>query len=276
MQRARPFTVRRAAAATAPARTALSRYAVRAGLPLVGAGVLLAGATPTAPAEGATTRSVLALGDSVAAGSVCRCRPFPVTYAAALGRAVHAPVGVTNLARPGYVSGDVRRQVQDPAVAAAIRAATTVLVMVGANDFGPSFAQASAGRCAPAACHAAAAQAVTANVAAVLARVRAVHPTPVTIVVLGYWNVVQDGRVGRAHYGPVGVAAARTATSYANAALRRVAAAASARYVSTYVPFKGRDGRRDPTPLLAADGDHPNARGHARIAKALLAAVPRG
>ena len=41
--------------------------------------------------------------------------------------------------------------------------------------------------------------------------------------------------------------------------------------MSTYVMFKGTDGKTDPTPLLAADGDHPSARGHQRIAQALRA-----
>jgi lysophospholipase L1-like esterase len=39
-----------------------------------------------------------------------------------------------------------------------------------------------------------------------------------------------------------------------------------------YTPFKGQ-GQVDCTPLLAADGDHPNARGHQVLAAAVLAAL---
>ena len=39
-----------------------------------------------------------------------------------------------------------------------------------------------------------------------------------------------------------------------------------------YAAFKGEHAERDPTNLLAADGDHPNAAGHRLIAQALLSA----
>jgi lysophospholipase L1-like esterase len=44
--------------------------------------------------------------------------------------------------------------------------------------------------------------------------------------------------------------------------------------VSLYAPFKG-DGTKNPTTLLAADGDHPNSTGHHLIASTLLAGTPR-
>jgi lysophospholipase L1-like esterase len=72
------------------------------------------------------------------------------------------------------------------------------------------------------------------------------------------------------------MAQADRATSYANAALQRASAATRARFVSTYIPFRGTDGKSDPTWLLAADGDHPNARGHGRIAAAFYKAAPNG
>ena len=70
--------------------------------------------------------------------------------------------------------------------------------------------------------------------------------------------------------------AANQATAYANKAILRAARAKGATYVSTYVVFRGADGKADPTSLLAADGDHPNARGDQRIAQALARALPNG
>jgi len=87
---------------------------------------------------------------------------------------------------------------------------------------------------------------------------------------------MKDGKVARAAYGPAGVKAANEATAYADNAILRAARAQGATYVSTYGVFKGADGRTDPTPLLAADGDHPNARGHQVIAQALARALPTG
>ena len=89
----------------------------------------------------------------------------------------------------------------------------------------------------------------------------------------GYWNVVLDGRVGAEQYGPDGVRAAAEATRYANDALRVAARQTGARYVPTEAAFHGDDGGRDPTGLLAPDGDHPNAAGHAAIA-ALIPPLP--
>jgi len=93
------------------------------------------------------------------------------------------------------------------------------------------------------------------------------------VVVLGYWNVVLDGRVGATEYGPDEARAAADATTRVNDALRDAAAATGATYVPTLAAFHGDDGTLDPTRLLAADGDHPNAAGHAAIA-ALIPPLP--
>jgi lysophospholipase L1-like esterase len=57
---------------------------------------------------------------------------------------------------------------------------------------------------------------------------------------------------------------------------RRIEAAASAHgatYVDLLTAFRGSDGSEDCTPLLAPDGDHPSAQGHALIARTLAAAL---
>jgi acyl-CoA thioesterase-1 len=72
------------------------------------------------------------------------------------------------------------------------------------------------------------------------------------------------------------VKASEEATAYANNAVLGAARATGATYVSTSSVFKGANGRTDPTSLLAADGDHPNARGHQLIAQAPLGALPKG
>jgi acyl-CoA thioesterase-1 len=92
--------------------------------------------------------------------------------------------------------------------------------------------------------------------------------------VLGYWNVVEDGDVGRSDYGADGAAEAAIATDQANTALRQAAQAAVAVFLDTSDALNGDDGDGDPTDLLTSDGDHPNRRGHEAIAQAVYSALP--
>lgn len=234
--------------------------------------LLLAGCAVAAPARtpSAVTGSgvfgaapdVVTLGDSVPAGSACGCTPFPDLYARTVGATSD------NLAVPGYTAQEVRDQLGDPKVAAALTPATVVLVMAGANDLATAFADGSGAYARPAA-------EVQQNVTAVVDRVHTLSPAA-SVLVFGYWNVVEDGDVGHTDYGDDGMAEAASATTACNDALRRAAAAGGAIFVDTMPAFKGDSGERDPTGLLAADGDHPDAAGHRAIAAAASAALPNG
>jgi lysophospholipase L1-like esterase len=218
---------------------------------------------------------VVALGDSVPAGSGCGCRNFVSAYGDLLSRHAPHPAAVTNLAQGGLQTADVLEQLRQPAVRRALHEATTVLLMVGANDFYHPFKKVRHGAAAAGEYRPAARQ-VRTNLLQTIRQIRALHDGPVTVVVLGYWNVVEDGKVGRQDYGRAGVRAAESATRWANHALRDAARSGQAVYVSTYAAFKGPDGHQDPTPLLAADGDHPNAAGHRVLARTVYTPLPRG
>ena len=223
--------------------------------------------TVAAGSPSAGGQVVVALGDSVPAGTACGCDPFPDLYARMLSPAA----SVDNLARAGYTSDDVLGQIGDDGTRATLRAATVVLIMAGANDVAATFDDDGD----DAAYQSTAAQ-VVANLRAAVTGIRQAHGSPVQIVVLGYWNVVKDGAVGLAMYGADGVAAARNATRYCNRALRQAAESAGARYVTTTEAFTGAGRDQDPTGLLAPDGDHPNAQGHQAIADVVYAALPAG
>jgi lysophospholipase L1-like esterase len=182
---------------------------------------------------------------------------------------------VTNLAQGGAQTKDVLKQLRQPAVRSALDDATTVLLMVGANDFYRPFKRVRNGARKTTE-YRAAARRVQKNVEQTIRQIRSMHDGPVTIVVLGYWNVVKDGKVGRRDYGAAGVRAAKSATGWANGALKSAARAEHAVYVPTYKAFKGAHGHRDPTRLLAPDGDHPNAAGHRLLAETVFAPLPRG
>jgi lysophospholipase L1-like esterase len=218
---------------------------------------------------------VVALGDSVPAGSACDCRNFVSVYADLVSRHTHRPAAVTNLARGGAETEDLLEQLKQPETRSALGDATTVLLMVGANDFLGPFRHVRRGA-STTATYRPVARRVQHNVEQAISQIRALHPGRLTIAVLDYWNVVEDGRVARRDYGTAGVKAAESATAWANKALKAAAWAGAADFVSSYAAFKGTDGHKDPTPLLAADGDHPNAAGHRLLAQTVYAPLPTG
>jgi lysophospholipase L1-like esterase len=214
--------------------------------------LLLAGCTTAAPAASPPRlRTVVTLGDSVPAGTACGCDPFPTVYA----RAQHATD--VNLAAAGSTATDVRLAV--PGSRDVLATAAEVIIMTGANDMAPSFSDPTR--------YAAVAAEIEADVSASVAAIEQINPVPV--IVLGYWNVVHDGRVAAGEYGPDGVQAATDSTNVVNSALEAAAQQSGATYISTFPAFHGTDGRSDPTALLAPDGDHPNAAGHTAIAALL-------
>jgi acyl-CoA thioesterase-1 len=237
------------------------------------------GRSPLRPAADvvSTARPVnlVVFGDSVPSGGACDCVPFGELYGAMVHSHTGGRVQTTNLARGGFTSPDVQQQIETPSAKAAIRTATTVVVMVGANDMGPAFRTVLAGASA-ADTFGPAAQEVRADVNAAVRRIRYLRHGTVQVAVLGYWNVFRDGRVGLATYGPAGLEIAVSATGFTNRALQQAAADTGSRYVAVSTAFKGPDGTGDPTPLLAPDGDHPNATGHRLIARRLYQALPDG
>jgi lysophospholipase L1-like esterase len=96
------------------------------------------------------------------------------------------------------------------------------------------------------------------------------------VVVLDYWAAMEDGAVAAKDYDAPTMAASIASTTSVNDALAVAAKATGALYLSTYTAFKGPNGANDPTALLAADGDHPDAAGHQLIARTIYAALPGG
>ncbi|HEY6796228.1 MAG TPA: SGNH/GDSL hydrolase family protein [Kineosporiaceae bacterium] len=232
-----------------------------------------AGHGRAAPARTSGTYRVVGLGDSVPAGRACNCSSF-VSLA---GRQLAAQQGLTasvdNLAVNGLRSSDLLDQLTSDAVRAEIAAADLVIIMVGANDFDPGIL--TTDECLPLPelpCYQRAFAQQRANLASVLSQITALTaPRDGTVVTAGYWNVFLDGDVGQAH-GEAYVKASDALTRADNALISEVSQAANVAYADVYTPFKG-DGATDVTALLAPDGDHPDAAGHAIIAKAVVDAV---
>lgn len=212
-----------------------------------------------------TVRVIETLGDSVPSGHRCDCTPFPELVASHLASVTAPPVQSYNDAVPSFRSGDVLAQLQgNPWVRAHVRAAQVVVVEIGANDVSYDWSCGTS-----ASCYTSRLWRVSATLTRIVATIRALTAGhPVAVVLLGYWNVWLDGRYAAAR-GSAYVRASDEVTWATNAVVRSVAARTSSAYADLWLAFRGLT-MRDDTGLLAPDGDHPNAAGHAVIAAAVL------
>jgi lysophospholipase L1-like esterase len=244
----------------------------------------LVGAAPVRDADAAGQRvrpaphAVLALGDSVPAGTACGCSSFPREYGALLSLRTGASVTVDNAAVSGLGTTGLLAQLRQPGVVAAARRTDVFLVTIGANDFGDQHDRVVQGACAmdtASDCVRDRLASLRAHLARILATIRAVRAgEPTTVLVTGYWNVFEDGQVAQHAAGAAGLRASIGLTRRVNGTIRSVSRSAGARYVDLFAPFQRRG--VDIDSLLAPDGDHPDAAGHRLIASELLAAgLPR-
>lgn len=242
--------------------------------PVLGAGPAAA-ATPKQAATPPPGEVMVSVGDSVPRGTQCGCNPFPMLFAHAVAVHTRHPARMVNYAVGGATSASVLHQVTAWSAGSTAATSAVALVMVGANDFEGPFARVLAHQqLATRVYHRVEVQ-LRLNVIGIIHRLRALQPK-IRIVIFDYWNVVEDGRVGRRTYGPWGMRKAVQATAYADAALRDAAVETRATYVSTLREFKGAHGWSDPTSLLAPDGDHPNAWGQQLIARGVYGVDPTG
>jgi acyl-CoA thioesterase-1 len=212
---------------------------------------------------------IVALGDSVPAGTACGCTPFPQLTGARLADASGAHVEVADDATPGWTTADVLEQLtSDSGVRDDVQGADVVEIEIGANDVERSTA------CGLSVdCYRPDLDTMSANLLQIVRTVRALSARPGSrVVLIDYWNVWLGGSYARAQ-GTAYVAAATALTGSVDAAVASAATATGSAYVDLRTEFLGPDHQGDETALLASDGDHPNALGHTRIADAVMAAL---
>jgi lysophospholipase L1-like esterase len=214
------------------------------------------------------------LGDSVTSGVNCRCTAFPGLYGRLLAERTGVSVAVDNQGVSGMDSGSLLDQLKHShsGVSEAVQTANIVLITIGANDFGDHESAVTRASCTPVvpgSCVAKELSRLPGNLHQILARIQSLRPG-VAVLMTGYWNVFQDGQVARDLYTPAGIEASFALTRAVNTAVADIARTDGVTYVDIFTPFE-KPGQ-DVTTLLAPDGDHPNAVGHALIAQALAAA----
>lgn len=243
-------------------------------------------ATSSAPASSVAVRSApgltghggtlgtVGLGDSVPQGSACRqCVTFIERVGTDMAHRASVRASVGNESVSGYKTTDVLTQLESPGTRTLLKTADLAIVTIGANDFDVDKIVA---RCAhaDASCVEGDVDAVIRRVRTILERIKAAMTTPdATVVVTGYWNVGMDGKVGR-EQGKDYSHVTNTITKVFNSQVEDIADEIGVVYVDVRTPFKGADGKRDDTELLAEDGDHPSQTGHAVLAKAVEAELP--
>jgi lysophospholipase L1-like esterase len=220
---------------------------------------------------------VVGVGDSVTAASHCDCEGFVADYGLLVQRRYGVRVLAAEYGVGGATTGSLLPALSGSGlVARAIAEADVVSVTIGANDLNGARVDYDDRRCGGGGdldCFTDAVAQMRSGLVRDLAAIRhQVGDRPVEILVNDYWNVFEDGRVALAEDGPAYLRDSATMTRLANVAICSAADAAHAVCVDTVTPFKGADGTKDPTDLLASDGNHPDPAGHRVIAEAMLAA----
>ena len=221
---------------------------------------------PVAPPSELT---VVGLGDSVMAGSHCDCSGVTAQYATALTSRDHRKVRDVNLGVDGDTTNTLQQRLDTSTVTRDdLREADLVLVIEGANDLSPQLETWRVGSCEES-CFLPAVEAMGQRLTTALATIRQLVPAQAQMIVAGYWNVFPDGEAARAEGGQAEIDWSREITRAANVAIEQAALPQHATYVDLTSSFLA-GGSGDPTPLLAFDGDHPNAAGERAIVTDLL------
>lgn len=242
----------------------------RLGVLVLSALVVLAASAGPTPVPSVRGLVVLGLGDSVTAASHCGCAGFVQDYADIVRRRTGRAVTAVNLGQGGQTSAGLLRELaQDGTMARQVSTSAVVLLTIGANDFYPQLRAWRAGGCGRP-CWLPQAAVVQRNVDAIVTRIHQLRGArPTLVLVTDYWNLFEDGQVGFDDFGKAFLTWSDALTRSVNGRICAGAVLAGARCTDLYVPFKAIDGSKDPSPLLAEDGDHPDAAGHEVIARAL-------
>ena len=256
----------------------MSRRLVLAGVALVtclGVAILvldgrappwLSGVGAARPPTGGVT--VVGLGDSVMAGSHCGCSGVTEEFAEAWSHRLRRTVRAVNLGVPGDTTTTLQQRLDsDARTRTDLRRADMVLVIEGANDLVPQLETWRVGTC-DADCYRPAVDLMGQRLRGALTDIRRLAPGA-QVVVAGYWNVFPDGQTARTEGGQDLIDWSRRITRDANAAIEQAARPERATYVDLTAPFLA-GGQKDPTTMLAEDGDHPNQAGVRAIVTTLL------
>lgn len=226
--------------------------------------------TPTPPAS----LTAVGIGDSVMAGTHCGCAGPMAAYAQLLSRSTGRHVTARGFGVNGATTTSVLAQIAGQPLRTALEHADIVVVIVGANDLNPDAARQASASCGPS-CYQPDVTAMGTRLGHLLDRLAAVDKaSPHLVLVTDYWDLFPEAGLARTGPESARLEWQEAITAAANTAIRAQALRHGDIPVDTVVPFRGSTGQDDPSPLLATDGDHPNAAGVQVLARALVAVHP--
>lgn len=218
---------------------------------------------PTGPVR------LVGLGDSVMSGMNCDCDGITAELTQSLHSTWKVPVTQANLGDPGATTADLLEDLtHDPHTIHAVRHADVVVVIIGANDVTDDLDRWRRTGC-DSSCYLPHVRQMRIRLGRILARITVLEGNrPFGLVVDGYWNILTDGQTALKDGGRPQLSWSRAVTASVDSAIKDAATAAGAHYVELRSVFS-----TTPDPLLADDGDHPNAAGVEAIARANLRAL---
>ena len=217
---------------------------------------------------------VVGLGDSVTSGEHCDCDDYVTGFGKLLAARTGTAVHTVDDGESGSTSPDLAADLSnDRGLRRDVASADIVVLTMGANDLIPALHAFRKGGC-DAGCYGPELTRTSHDLGTVVGRISALSGGHAQVLVTTYWNVFADGDVARRNEAAGYLAWSDQVTRAANSAICATATEHGATCVDLYTPFKG-DGSDNPTGLLAADGDHPDAAGTAAISRAVLAAYTR-
>jgi lysophospholipase L1-like esterase len=223
--------------------------------------------TQTAMASPAAELRLVAIGDSIAAGGRCECRPYPGVYGTLAAEALGQPVRVRNLAVNGATSGDLLHALrQSDPMQSAIRGADLITLTIGINDISGCGAESDG------ACYETAIAGLATNLEAVFTEIDALQGAHLHLLrATAYYNFV-IGKPEAEQLGPSFQAFYAEQLTALNATICGAVDAHGGLCVELLTAFNGPAGDQDAAPLLVSDHAHPSSMGHETIAQQIAAA----
>jgi lysophospholipase L1-like esterase len=225
-------------------------------------------ASPSATEAASTTPSLhlVAIGDSIAGATLCRCPRYPEVYGTLAAEALGQHVRVENVAVVRLTSAALVKAIDSTSsMQSALRDADLITLTIGINDLRPCGTDTDAG------CYDNAITGLKVNLEAILAQIEALQGDhPHLLRVTAYYNS-SIGNPQLAQLGPSFQAFYAEQLAVLNSTICEAATAHHGVCVELLVAFNGPAGDRDAATLLFSDHVHPSKTGNETIAQEIAA-----
>jgi lysophospholipase L1-like esterase len=222
--------------------------------------------TPSEEESAAPQVRYVALGDSIAAATICQCPRYPEVFGQLAAEALGQPVRTQNLAVNRTTSRGLLDVLDSPAYKPAVEDADIITITIGINDINPC------GDESDRACYESGIAEAASNLEAILDQIDTLQgDRPHMLRVTAYYNF-EIGKPAVVELGPSYQAFYAEQLAALNAAICASVTEHGGVCVELPPAFNGPAGDQDAGALLVGDHEHPSREGHRVIAEAIAAA----